>query len=160
MLDYNYPGNVIKRNIIAYHSKIWVQKPLLCPIGSENLLTDEFYSSNDKNYIKSRQDLLNRIFSLDTNTILYSIFFYHVTGAKTQSGSVMYGVEYKFNFIFAWARSLAPKITRFTTVSIGLTQLFTWFCPPNHENWDHPQNRQLSLTAENGIFSFFIFFHN
>ena len=75
MLDYNYPGNVIKRNIIAYHSKIWVQKPLLCPIGSENLLTDEFYSSNDKNDIKSRQDLPNRIFFIKYKHDIILYFF-------------------------------------------------------------------------------------
>ena len=75
MLDYNYPGNVLKRNIIAYHSKIWVSKPLLCPIGSENLLIDEFYSSIDKNDITSRQDLPNRIFFIGYKDDI--IFYFH-----------------------------------------------------------------------------------
>ena len=38
--------NMIIRNIIADHSKIWLPKPLLLPIYCENVLKDEFHSSN------------------------------------------------------------------------------------------------------------------
>ena len=107
-----FPVNMIKRNIISYHTKIWRPKPLLDPICSENVLNDEFHSSNHGNNIKSC------LFH-----IIYS-FFYHITGTKSQSSFLTYRIKYRFLFIYIRERSLTLKITRLTALLIGLTQAF------------------------------------
>ena len=77
-------------------------------------------------------------------------------------------VASKFSFHLRFRSSLQVSNAPFRSLIASLL-LFCWFVKPSQiirsdlvhrimENWDHPQNRPLSLIAESAIFHFSCFF--